>query len=257
MLLSYSLLFLSGLLSSFLSGVAGHGGALLLLPVLSFIYPGSKAIFGIVMIYYFAMNLSRLYIYRKSILWWIWWPLTVGALLTVSLGAWSIERLSFEGIQLVLGLFVVTYVAYESRTGSISPSIRPADDRGGVYRSARGRSFFLFLVGLPYGFLSGLLSSGSVVRTPALLRLGILKEEFIATTSASSLPVNISKIFLYSHYGFLTTAVLPRGFLLATAAVVGTALSRHLLLRLSPGVFRKLVLGMLFFIGLSLIGKGV
>lgn len=104
-----------------------------------------------------------------------------------------------------------------------------------------------------YGLVAGAIGTGSVIKVMILDRIGLRKEAFVGTMAVTAGLSNVIKLWVYSslplaeknEYGLMAALVV--------IAFLGTWLGRHVLRKLTPEAFQKLVLGALFLIALRLL----
>jgi len=146
-----------------------------------------------------------------------------------------------------------------------------ADAPGGLIRRLLGVMILIYLIltnhdllprfriALPvlvlgsagYGFLSGLLGSGNVVKVILFREMNITREAFVGAMAATSVLANIAKLFAYTRDELLTAAHLWPAAGLVASAVIAAFTGRHLVSRFSEHLFG---LGLKIILGLAAIG---
>ena len=97
---------LAAFFAAVLSGLGGFGGALLLVIVLTPIV-GVKAVIPLISVFAACNNLSRVFIYRKEIVWRTAIYFTLASLPGVYFGAKLLEWMSESLLLLILGLILI------------------------------------------------------------------------------------------------------------------------------------------------------
>lgn len=222
----YFLLFIFGFLAFTVSTVAGGGGALMLIPLTSWLL-GPAVTAPVVNLGSFLGRPVRLVLFWKSIHWNLVWRYVPLALLGALVGGWIFIQLNASWLQLVIGIFLVSTI-FQYRFGAIK------------------QSFYvpLWLFG-PLGFTVSLL--GTVIgglgplMNPFYLNYGLEKEELIATKTANSFFVGIMQIGSYSFFNALEGGLWGYGIALGLGASLGNYLGKKWLNKISNKDFRRWV----------------
>ncbi len=238
----YIILFICGTFAWFFSTVVAGGAATMLIPVVSFLL-GAQLVAPVVSLAALIANPSRMFIFRGDIDWRVLSFMLPGTILGAILGAWSLTSINTEIIQVLLGLFLISFVIQErfSKT-SLSLTVRlPA-----------------FLpIGFSVAYLSGLIGATGPLHNPFLLRYGLLKEKLVATKSVNSLVLQLTKLGCYGGLGLLTPEIGLYGLILGAGATLGVYLARNQLRQLHPAQFRQYVLAFMFISGIALLIKAL
>jgi len=168
--------------------------------------------------------------------------LGIPSVVCVILGAFLSTRLQFKYTELILGLFLIAFsvLFFCKPLIKLSPTRLNAVSAGGIA-----------------GFLAGLIGTGGAIRGLALAAFDLEKGVFVATSAAIDSGVDFSRMIVYLQARYLSPAsywYIP-GLLLV--AFVGSYLGKIALNRLDQKNFRRIVLVLIFLIGLTTLGKAV
>jgi uncharacterized membrane protein YfcA len=186
-----------------------------------------EAVVPIATLFFLSMNLTKMSLFRSEVNWQLTRTLVLASVPGVVLGAFLLAYLPTDFVRRVVCAFVILFLLVEIfklKTYEI--------------RSTR---LALLGVGMGYGFLSGLIGSGSIVRTPLLLKMKLSKGAFIGTAAAASLFSNVIKVGAYWSTGLMTSYVLVNGALSVVVGVVGGRLGKLLLGHVSDQAFTGIV----------------
>jgi uncharacterized membrane protein YfcA len=232
-----------------LFGIAkgGFGGALgmLAVPLMALVVMPLQAA-AILLPILCLMDLVSLWVWRGR---WLWPELRIvlpASFLGIGLGALTFGFLSPELVRLLLGVIAVVFTvthwlqAYLHRTHVQVPYGRGA----GV------------LAGAAAGFTSFIAHAGGPPITLYLLRRGLDRSTFVATTVAFFAVVNYVKLVPYAWLGQFDTSNLATSLILAPLAPLGVGLGVWLHKRVSEKLFFNVAWTTLFLVGLKLVSDG-
>ncbi|MFV0921702.1 sulfite exporter TauE/SafE family protein [Sphingomonas parapaucimobilis] len=231
------LVFLAAFLAFVVSTVAGGGAGLVLVPLLRLIVPVAS-IPGALSIGTAASSLSRIWLFRTRIRWDVVRRFLPTALPAAALGAWLLTRFPPVYVEFLLGCFLLLNLP------SLFRRIPPP-----------GREPPLTLDRLPWlgaaaGLLSGFTGAVGVVFNRAYYRIGLSKDEIVATRAMNEVLLHLLKIVLYAAFGLLPRSALIAGALVAAAAVLASFASKPVLALMRESVFRRIGL-------LAMVASGV
>ena len=232
-------LFILGLVAWFFSTIAAGGAATFLIPLIAFLL-GAQLVAPVISLAALIANPSRVYVFRKNIDWRVISYLIPGTILGAVLGAWSFSQANTQIIQIILGVFLISYVANEK--------LKKAQF---IYKM---RLQWFFSLGFCVSFLSGLIGATGPIHNPFMLNYGLSKENLIGTKALNSLSMQITKIISYSFFGALTLEIAGYGIILGCGAIFGILLARQHLKKVNSTSFKQytlifmLLCGILMFI---------
>jgi uncharacterized membrane protein YfcA len=232
-----ALIFIAAFLAFIVSAVAGGGAGLVLVPLLRLILPVAS-IPGALSIGTAASSVSRIWLFRSRIRWDVVRRFVPTALPAAALGAWLLTRFEAVYVEFLLGCFLLLNLPALFRRMPASNTEAPLP---------LGR---LPLLGAVAGLLSGFTGAVGVVFNRAYYRMGLTKDEIVATRATNEVLLHLLKIALYAAFGLLPRSALIAGALVATAAVLASLASRRVLSLMRESLFRRVGL-------LAMVASGV
>lgn len=235
-LLNHLLLFIGAFIAAAVSGAAGFGGALLLLPLLSDTV-GTELAVPLLTLAQFVGNVSRMAFGFRQI---HWRPVSLflsTALPAAVLGALSFVTVPKSLVVRLIGLVILGFVVLRL---------------SGRLKFAAGTRTLL-LGGALTGFLSGLVGSAGPLGAAVFLSLGLPPVAYIASEATTALTLHAAKTVVYQRYVALSSNTWLLAFWLGVAMVLGTWTSKRFIERLHPKRFRLLVTVLLAIIAIQMI----
>lgn len=231
------ILFVAGVVQ----GCTGFGMALVAAPVLFLVMPG-KAVVPTVVICSMLNSLLVAVESRKHIDWAVVVPLLAGGLIGSPLGVHALKVLDDTHLKVGVGLFVVL-VSLALLAGWRMPI-------GGGKRT-------MVPVGLLSGFCGGSTSMGGPPIVLFLANRDTPKDLFRANLVCYFSLINVVTICALTYRGLLTGPVALKAAFFFPTMLLGTALGVYLSRRMPEGPFRKAVMLLVGFTGLSLLVTNV
>lgn len=240
MVLRWALLLFCGWLAATVSGAAGFGGALLLLPVLAFAVGGKSAV-PILTVAQLLGNLSRAGFGWREIRWRPALIFSTGAVPASVLGSQLFVELPSAFILRLIGVFLLVVVALRHT---------PLKER-------RIPEWFLAPAGAGVGFLSAIAGSAGPLGAAVFLSLKLPPQAYVASEAVTAVLMHLTKSITYGRYAAMTLGDLFRGLTLGGSLVLGSWTGRKVIDRLPERGFALLVEALLVVSAASLIfGKG-
>lgn len=233
--MEYTLFVAIALASSVISAVFGLGTALLVVTLGSYILPVKETI-ALATLMFTAGTFARALLYRKHIDWQLTALITAFSVPFAFLGAITLAVAPTELLKTMLGSMALLYVVI-----ALS-GWRPDLHLGKVV---------LACCSAVYGFVSGLLGTGNVVKAMVFDHMGLRKEAFVGLMAATSVVANFVKVGSYVSAGLIGQVHIVPGLGLAACALAGTFAGRVLLKRVAPDHFR---IGFLFILAAVSLG---
>ncbi len=235
-------LFLAGVLAFIISTISGGGGALLLIPVTSWMI-GAPAAPPVINLGTFISRPSRLYLFWQDIDWSLIKYYVPSAVIGAWLAALLFSRLEGSWIQILVGAFLISTV-FQYRFGKVD------------------KSFHMPKLGfLPLGFITAFISTlvGGLgpVLNPFYMNTGLQKEDLIATKTANSFFVGLAQIGSYAFFEVLSAQLWIYGLALGIGAIVGNVIGKRFLAGISVQQFRVLLILLMVVSGLIMIGQNI
>jgi uncharacterized protein len=236
----YVMLLILGLLSWFFSTIAAGGAATILIPIITFML-GAQMVAPTISVAALIANPSRAFFFRQHVDWQVIRYLLPGSVIGAVIGAWSLSRMNIQVIQILLGLFLISYVLQDklSKSKLIIKMKLP---------------WFLPL-GLSVSFLSGLIGATGPVHNPFMLSYGLEKEKLVGTKAINSFVMQLTKLISYGTFGALSIQIAGYGIALGIGAVFGVFLARKHLANINPAQFRQYTLLLMFICGVIMLFK--
>jgi uncharacterized membrane protein YfcA len=240
MVFRWLLLLLCGWLAATVSGAAGFGGALLLLPVLAFTV-GGKAAVPILAVAQVLGNLSRAGFGWREIRWQPALIFSAGAVPASLLGARLFVELPSVLVLRLIGVFLLVVVA--------------------LRHTALGKrqvpGWLLAPAGAGVGFLSAIAGSAGPLGATVFLSFKLPPRAYVASEAVTAVFMHSAKSITYGRYAALTLGDFLQGLALGGSLVLGSWTGRKLIDRLPERGFALLVEALLVVSAASLtIGKG-
>jgi len=230
------LLLAAAWLAATVSGAAGFGGALLLLPVLAYAV-GAKAAVPVLTMAQLLGNLSRAGFGRQDIRWRPALVFSAGAVPASVFGSRLFVALPAGMVQRLIGVFVLGIVALRHT---------PLGRR-------RMPEKLLVPAGVVVGFLSAVAGSAGPLGAIVFLNLQLPAPAYVATEAVTAVLMHLTKSIVYGRYAAMTPAELGGGLALGGAMMLGSWSGRKLIERLAEKQFGLLVEVLLLVAALSLV----
>ncbi|MGP4788102.1 sulfite exporter TauE/SafE family protein [Psychrobacter sp. 1Y11] len=235
-------LFIAGMLAFIISTISGGGGALLLIPVTSWLFGASTAA-PIINLGTFISRPSRLYLFWQDIDWSLIKYYVPSAIIGAWLAAFLFSRLDGKWIQLLVGLFLISTV-FQYRFGKVD------------------KTFYMPKMGfIPLGFITASISTivGGLgpILNPFYMNTGLQKEDLIATKTANSFFVGLAQIGSYAFFGILTAQLWIYGLVLGLGAIIGNIIGKRFLAGMSVEQFRVMLILLMVVSGLVMVVQNV
>jgi len=227
------LLFVSWLAAT-ISGIAGFGGSLIILPVFSILIGAKKAI-PILTIAWMMGNLSRAGFGYKEIQWRPVIYFCIGALPAAILGSRVFVELPSTLILKAIGIFLLSIVILRHLNIKL---VLPEK--------------WFIPWGALVGFLSSTLGSAGPIGAVAFLGLNLAPTAYVASEAVTAVAMHLTKTVVYGRYSLLTMHDTITGIVLGLAMVIGSWTARRFIKKMSGKPFGYFVDIMLAMAAISL-----
>lgn len=227
---------LTALVASTIAAVAGFGGAVVLLPVLVWVF-GVRDAIPILTVAQLVGNLSRIYFNRRDLVWPVAGWFAVGAIPSSVIGALLFVAAPTSVLTKLLGLFLLGSVAYR--------------------HSKPGRQFKVgergFLgVGAILGLLSALLGSVGPLAAPFFLSHGLISGAYIGTEALTAVTMHVVKVAVYGGYSLLSPSSVMFGLAIGAVMILGSYVGKRVLEHVPERLFPRIIEIVLIVSGLQL-----
>jgi len=236
----YAALLLAGFVTWMISTLSGGGGAMTLVPILSFLL-GAQAAAPVVTIAMVVGSLGRLAIFRKDIEWSVVRWAMPAAIAGAALGGYLFSILPVDWLQLALGLFLISTVVQEYVGRSRAHFAVPHWVFAPVYFAVAG--------------LSAVMGAIGPVMNVLFLNAGILKERMVGTKTTISLPMQLTKVISYAAFGVLQPDYIIAGLVVGAGAALSNSFSRRILAGMSDQRFRYITITFMVIAGCAMLWK--
>lgn len=236
--MEYALLLVGAFVAAAISGSAGFGGALLLLPLLTRIV-GISAAVPLLTIAQLVGNLSRVAFGVRDIRWRPVLLFLSSALPAAALGAWWFAALPKGMMVRGMGVAILIFVALRLRGLTFTASPR-----------------LLVIGGAVVGLLSGLVGSAGLLGAAIFLTLDLPPLAYVASEATTAIAMHVVKLVVYGSAIELGSGFLPLAAAMSAAMVAGTWAGRRVIERLPLPRFRLLVAGLLAVTAVQMILTG-
>lgn len=237
-MVAYTLLLLGAFVAAFVSGSAGFGGALLLLPLLTHTVGASSAV-PLLTIAQLVGNLSRVWFGFGQIRWRPVLLFLAPALPMAALGAYWFSALPKEWMVRSLGVAILIFVGLKLLGMTLKPSRRLLLIGGGIV-----------------GLLSGLVGSAGLLGAAIFLALNLPPVAYVASEATTAVAMHLVKWVVYESALDLGTGFWPLAAGMSAAMVAGTWVGKRVIERLPAERFRLLVAGLLAITAVQMIVTG-
>lgn len=185
-------------------------------------------------------NLFKIIIFKK-----IRWPLFLKfglpSIIASLSGAYLISYIPSRTVKIIFGVFLIVFVIY-----SFSKKIIKLPDNN--YSAVGG--------GIGSGFLAGFIGTGGAIRALFLNAFSLPKLEYIATSAAIAIVIDLSRIMVYLRQNFGSMEPMHYYYylpILFIIALIGTYGGKKLVKIIPVEIFRKIILVALLIVGVKLI----
>lgn len=235
--MAYIIFVAVGFAGALISTVFGFGTALMVLAVGAHILPLPEAV-ALATVLFTASTISKTVIFARVMDWRVVGIMAASSLPFAYLGAELLVDLPAELLRRLLGVMVLAYLllGYLKRMPTI-----PVGTAGLVIGSAL------------YGFVSGLLGTGNVIKVIMFREMKIGREAFVGAMAATSVLANIAKLISYSESGLLRADLFYPILALAMTGIVAALFGRRFLKRINNKVFETGVQILLAIAAISLL----
>ncbi|MBS1617087.1 MAG: sulfite exporter TauE/SafE family protein [Bacteroidetes bacterium] len=230
---------LLALIAEVIGTIGGFGSSMFFVPLAGFFFD-MKTVLGITAIFHVFSNISKLFLFRRTIDWRVTLAFGIPSVIFVILGAWLTTVISFRFDQLVLGVFLIVFsTILLARPGfRLQPSVTTSTIGGGLA-----------------GFLAGFVGTGGAVRGLCMAAYDLEKNLFVGTSAAIDLGVDVSRAVIYTQSGYVSQAGYQLILALVGVSLVGSYIGKVLLQKIDQESFRRIVLLLILAVGITVLVK--
>ena len=227
MIVTSIILFVGAVIAFWISAICGGGASLILIPVLNLMLPVPVVPFSLT-IGTFASSISRIFVFRKHIYWPVFFWFVPFSLPAVWLGASLLRYVNPVYIQLFIAIFLLINVVelFKRKRASLLSNARSGLRYG--------------IIGFLAGLVSGLTGAVGLLFNRFYLKIGLSKEQIIATRAANEVCLHFIKLVLYIALGIWSGKAFLLGIAIALASIVSATTIKYILPLLSERLFSKI-----------------
>jgi uncharacterized protein len=231
------LLALGGYLAWLVSILSGGGGAMLLIPLLTWTI-GPRAVAPVIAMVTLFDAPVRLALFWRHIRWDVVRWYLPGAVAGAALGGYVFAGLAdtrTAWLKVLTGLFLISTV-FQYRFGKRE-------------RSFNMRRWMFLPIGFVVSLVSGVIGEAGPVLNPFYLNYGVQKEAMIGTKSVNSIVMQTTKLASYFAFGAMLKEFLIYGFVIGVAAATASWTGKKILSCMEGKRFRQFVVTLMVFTG--------
>jgi uncharacterized protein len=236
--MDFVLILAIGLVAGTLSGIVGFGSSIMLMPVLVIAFGPRQAV-PIMAIAAIMANLSRIVVWWREVDWRACWAYSATAAPFAALGAATLLVLPTRVIETALGVFFIAMIGVR---------------RWMAAHELKLRHGHLALIGVPVGYLTGIVVSTGPLTAPIFLAAGLVKGAFISTEAAASFIVYLAKVAVFRNFGALPVDIIVKGLIVGSTLMAGAFIAKRFVLKMDAARFRLLMDGLMLVSGATLLG---
>jgi uncharacterized membrane protein YfcA len=231
----------AGYVAWLISILSGGGGALLLIPVLTWTL-GPRAVAPVIAMVTLFDAPVRLRLFWQHVRWDVVRWYLPGAIAGALIGTFLFDRLAetqAHWLKILVGLFLISTV-FQYAFGKRE-------------RSFRMRVWAFTPIGFVAALVSGVIGEAGPVLNPFYLNYGVQKEEMIGTKSFNSIGMQTTKLAGYFAFGVLLREFLIYGVVIGVAAAMASWTGKKMLGKMRSQLFRQMVIGVMVVTGCILL----
>lgn len=230
-----------GLVAGTLSGIVGFGSSIMLMPVLVIAFGPLQAV-PIMAIAAIMANLSRIMVWWREVDWRAAGAYAATGAPFAALGAATLLALPARVIEAALGVFFIAMIGVRRWMAAHRLKLGPAQ---------------LALIGVPVGYLTGIVVSTGPITAPIFLAAGLVKGAFLSSEAAASLAVYLAKAAVFRSFGALPLDIVAKGLVIGSTLMAGAFIARRFVLKMDAARFRLLMDGLMLASGLTLLWAAI
>ena len=234
-----AVLLIGSFAAALISGAAGFGGSLLLLPIVTACI-GAEAAVPVLTISQLIGNIARMTSGWKQIDWKSVGLFSLTSLPLASLGAFGFSVLPKDIVTRIIGLMLIILVVIKLAGKKELP-------KGNVT---------LLVGGAVTGGVSGLCGSGGPIGAAVFLSLDLAPVAYIASEAATATAMHLLKTVIYSKLTDMSFHALLLGLGMGLCMIAGTYCARHFIKNMEKGKFQIYAAILLCVVGVYMMVLG-
>lgn len=237
----FFIFFLVTLLAEILGTIGGFGSSLFFVSLSQFFF-NFKTVLALTGLLHVFSNVAKVILFRKTIDWKLVLWLGISSTLLAIGGSYLTTIIDLQYANLVLGIFLIGFSVFFfwKPDFMLSPTIKNSVVGGSVA-----------------GFLAGFIGTGGAIRGLILTSFNLEKNLFVGTSAAIDFGVDLSRTIIYLDNQYLERSMWIYIPALILASFIGSYVGKILLAKISQTAFRKILLILVFIMGVFLIAGWV
>jgi uncharacterized membrane protein YfcA len=217
-------MFLSGFIASIISAIVGFGGAILLLPLLTYSM-GIKAAVPLLTIAQIFGNASRVWFGRKELAWRPIIKFLISAIPFVVIGSILFSFVDGNIIRIIAGILLMIIVIVKRI----------------IKENLKINNAGMYFGGALTGIISGVAGSAGPLSALLFNALNLSKIAYIASEAFVALMMHIVKMILYKKYLEIGMDIIIYGIIIGLAMVLGSYMGKKLVEKI-PGKYFQIII---------------
>jgi uncharacterized membrane protein YfcA len=234
--LSFVVVFFSGLIASIISAVAGFGGAILLLPLLTYSVGIEMAVPLLTIAQIFG-NASRVWFGKKELAWKPIIIFLITAIPFVIIGSILFSHLDGKTIKVIIGILLISIVFIKIF----------------VRLEIKINNGVMVFGGALTGIISGIAGSAGPISALLFNSLGLTAGAYIASEAFTALVMHIIKTIMYKSFLNIEIKIIIYGIIIGIAMVIGSFIGKKLIQKISKKFFQIIISIFLIIAGIQMI----
>lgn len=237
------IIFILAIIAFGISAISGGGASLILMPFLGLAMSPLQIPFTLT-IGAFISSVSRIITFKQYICWNIVKYYVFPAILTTILGVWLLTFFKPIYLTLLLGLFLIsnlpimiTRIIKNRRKHQIYINDSEDEVLNNEQTNQHIANHSIIYIGLASGFISGFTGAVGLVFNKFYSRIGLSKEEIIATRAMNDISIHFLKLCLYIHLGLYSFQAINYGLIISVSAILSAILMRPILKIIKNNLF--------------------
>ncbi len=232
-----ALFFLLAFVSEIIGTISGFGASVFLVPLAGVFFDFKTALVLSGIIFIFS-SFSKVFLFRKHINLPLILKMGIPSVVFTLLGAYLNNIFDLKIAELAMGIFLIAF--------AITFFVKPDFKLKANNLNAVGG-------GIASGFFTGFIGTGGAIRGAALSAFNLPKNVFVSTSAGIDLGGDLGRTIVYIANGYFDKKYIWYIPVLMVLAYAGSWLGKKLLDKVPEKVFKKVVLVLIFGIGVFMI----
>ena len=237
-LLNIVLILAVAILGSTFAGIAGFGGGIIIMPILT-LFLGPEAALPVLSLYALYSSISRAFINRRYINWQVNIYFMIGSIPMAVIGTSLFVSLDPDMIRRFLGVFLLIIVLSKYFPG---------------VKTFKMKLWGFIPLGGTTAFISGLIGIPGPFAAAFFVNYGLTKHSLIGTFAFATALLNLPKLGVLAINQYMTMDIVYLGTAIGLISVIASYIGNRILHKVSDKLFTVFInLVLLFFAGYFMI----